>query len=335
VSCGKAGNCAAGGVYYNAKNDGKAFMVSEQAGKWTAAQAIPLPSKSAFNLFDAVDCPPTGPCVAAFDDDGTQAFKAVEQPNGTWGKASAIAGVSQVRGLACPAAGYCTAAGGGTAKTPGAVVAAETKGTWAKASALPGKLRMTEVLALACAAAGQCSALGSYEIPAAPVANSSSFVASETNGKWSAGTTVPGVKGQFSSLQVIDCTAPLACVAGGDEEGKNSGTSGFVVSEKPIRTTVTALRLSAAKLTYGEEKSEKITVTVKPVTGAAVPAAKISVKSGSKVICAITLKSGKGTCALTAKQLAAGTYHLIAAYPGAGATAASASAPATLTVKRA
>jgi hypothetical protein len=334
VSCGKAGNCAAGGVYYDAKNDGKAFMVSEQAGKWTAAQAIPLPSKSAFNLFDAVDCPPAGPCVAAFDDDGTQAFQAVEQPAGTWGKASAIAGVSQVKGLACPEAGYCTVGGGGTAKTPGAVVATETKGTWANASVLPGKLRMDGVLALACAAVGQCSALGSYEIPAAPVANSSSFVASETNGKWSAGITVPGLKAQFSSLQVIDCTAPLACVAGGDEEGKNAGTSGFVVSENPIRTTVTALKLSAVKLTYGKEQAEKITVTVKPVTGAAVPAAKVSVKSGSKDICTITVKSGGGACALTAKQLAAGTYHLAAAYPGTAAIAASASAAVTLTVNQ-
>jgi hypothetical protein len=49
-------------------------------------------------------------------------------------------------------------------------------------------------------------------------------------------------------------------------------------------------------------------------------------------VCTITLKAGKGSCALTAKELKSGTYHLSASYPGKGGFSASASAARTLKV---
>jgi hypothetical protein len=46
------------------------------------------------------------------------------------------------------------------------------------------------------------------------------------------------------------------------------------------------------------------------------------------------LRSGKGSCTLTAKQLKPGTYRLTASYPGKGGFTSSASAPRTLKVAR-
>ena len=46
----------------------------------------------------------------------------------------------------------------------------------------------------------------------------------------------------------------------------------------------------------------------------------------------ITLKSAKGSCALSAHQLKAGTYHLVASYPGSADFGKSAATAKTLTV---
>jgi hypothetical protein len=46
----------------------------------------------------------------------------------------------------------------------------------------------------------------------------------------------------------------------------------------------------------------------------------------------ITLSGGTGSCTLSAEQLGAGTYHLVATYSGDADFKASASASKTLTV---
>jgi hypothetical protein len=56
------------------------------------------------------------------------------------------------------------------------------------------------------------------------------------------------------------------------------------------------------------------------------------VVSGTRTICTITLRSGAGSCTLTARRLTKGTYHLVASYPATSGFAASSSRPATLTV---
>jgi len=48
----------------------------------------------------------------------------------------------------------------------------------------------------------------------------------------------------------------------------------------------------------------------------------------------ITLKDGRGSCALTAKKLRVGTYHVAAHYGGSALFAKSASGKVTLTVTR-
>jgi hypothetical protein len=92
--------------------------------------------------------------------------------------------------------------------------------------------------------------------------------------------------------------------------------------------------LSAAKVTYGAEKTERVTVTVAPqYTGA--PAGTVTVKAGTRTVCTVTLASGTGSCTLTAAQLPPGIQHLTATYNGSAGFAPSTSAAKTLTVVRA
>jgi len=99
-------------------------------------------------------------------------------------------------------------------------------------------------------------------------------------------------------------------------------------------TTKTALALSASAITFGQEQSERLSVAVAPQFGG-IPAGTVTIKAGSRTLCAVTLKSGKGSCTLTPKELKPGTYQLTASYPGGTDFTGSASGPKTLTVGKA
>jgi hypothetical protein len=62
------------------------------------------------------------------------------------------------------------------------------------------------------------------------------------------------------------------------------------------------------------------------------PTGTVTVKASSTTLCAITLTTGSGSCKLSAKELAAGTYYLVATYGGSADFGRSASAKETLTV---
>jgi hypothetical protein len=38
------------------------------------------------------------------------------------------------------------------------------------------------------------------------------------------------------------------------------------------------------------------------------------IKAGARVVCVIKLSAGKGSCVMSAAQLSAGTYHMVAIY---------------------
>ena len=98
-------------------------------------------------------------------------------------------------------------------------------------------------------------------------------------------------------------------------------------------TTKTALALSKSSVTFGQEQAEHLSAAVAPQFGGT-PAGKVVIKAGTRTVCTITLKSGKGSCALTAKEFKPGTYQLTASYPGEGGFTGSASAPRTLKVAK-
>jgi Bacterial Ig-like domain (group 3) len=75
------------------------------------------------------------------------------------------------------------------------------------------------------------------------------------------------------------------------------------------------LTLSRASVAYGAENGEKFTVSVSHV-GGVYPSGKVQVRRGGTTLCTITLSKGTGSCSLTARQLAAGSYTLGAVYLG-------------------
>src|ERR1019366_1877420 len=80
-------------------------------------------------------------------------------------------------------------------------------------------------------------------------------------------------------------------------------------------TSKTALRLSKTVVTYGDEQVEDLSVTVAPeYPGTATGT--VTIRTGTKVVCSISLSGGKGSCHLTPKELAAGSHALVATYSG-------------------
>jgi hypothetical protein len=117
------------------------------------------------------------------------------------------------------------------------------------------------------------------------------------------------------------------CVAGGNDHG---GTEVWVLFRGTSASTLTTASPSAAKVTYGKETAEKISVAVAATTPT--PTGKVTVTANGKAVCTITLKNGAGSCKLTAKQLKKGTYKVVARYHGAAPYAASSSAVKTFKV---
>jgi len=120
----------------------------------------------------------------------------------------------------------------------------------------------------------------------------------------------------------------VASYSGG--AGFKSSTASTTLQLKRA-TSTTKLTLSAARVAYGHEQAERLTVRVAPqYTGT--PPGKVTVSAGRTVVCVITLASGGGSCTLTASKLTAGSYHLVARYAGSASFGPSASAGQTLVV---
>jgi hypothetical protein len=94
----------------------------------------------------------------------------------------------------------------------------------------------------------------------------------------------------------------------------------------------TSLKLSAATVAYGHEKTLKFSVTVSALFGGTVTG-KANVSDGKKAVCTLKLAGGKGSCAPTSNaEIAPGKYSVTAVY--AGNKVASKSSPGTLTIKK-
>jgi len=119
---------------------------------------------------------------------------------------------------------------------------------------------------------------------------------------------------------------------GGDANyaGASTTPQPFTITKVSTRTV---LHRSPAKIRFGHEHVEHITVQVTAHDGS-VPNGKVTVKHGTATLCSITLRHGKGGCFLSARKLRVGTYHLVASYPGSAALAKSASGQVKLVVTR-
>ena len=121
----------------------------------------------------------------------------------------------------------------------------------------------------------------------------------------------------------------LSATYGGSTQLSASVSKGrtLVVARAATRT---ALALSTATVTYGQEQVERVSVTVSP-TYAGMPTGMVTIWSSAATLCKITLSSAKGSCRLLARTLRAGTNRLVATYGGSTNFKGSSSAGKTLT----
>jgi hypothetical protein len=259
LSCGSAGNCAAGGFYTDSAGHEQAFVVSESNGTW--GKAIEVPGTAALDKgagagVDSVSCASAGNCAAGgayTDSAGHGNAFVVSESNGTWGTAIQVPGTAAldkgedayVNSVSCASAGNCAA--GGVYYTDSAeddahpFVVSESNGTWHTAIQVPGiaaldKSGIAVVSSVACGSAGNCGAVGGYETGVAG-AGQQAFVVSESNGTWHTAIQVPGLaalnKGEDASAGSVSCGSAGNCAAGGyySPSGSDDDLQAFVVSE--------------------------------------------------------------------------------------------------------
>jgi hypothetical protein len=223
LSCPAAGDCTVVGEEIGSQQTTTIFVAQEAKGSWGAPR--PLPGI---------------PVISASAGDAN-AFPAMT--------------------LACPAPGNCTIAGsyptagpGGTRVVFHSFVTDEVNGTWRRPSGIPGLQALSRggdigFSQLSCPSPGSCAVAGSYPLQgsASPPGSTGStsnvpqqgYVASEVNGTWGTAIQVPGATTLTTAagtlnLGALSCSAPGACVAGGDyyTSGDASAPShAFIVAE--------------------------------------------------------------------------------------------------------
>jgi hypothetical protein len=259
LSCGAAGDCAAGGFY--AQRSGhpqaheQAFVINQAGGTWGTAQ--PVPGLPALNTggqarINAVSCGAAGDCAAAgsYQDRShhTQAF-VVTETAGTWGTAQPVPGLAalntggqaELGAVSCAAAGRCTAAGDyadGAGHVFGFTVTLD-KGRWGTAEKIRGAAVNAGGLAapsfgsLSCAPAGRCSLGGSYADRSGR--HFQVYAASQKAGRWGTAAPLPGAAalntGRNASINSLSCGAAGNCSAGGFYTDSTRHWQAFVASQ--------------------------------------------------------------------------------------------------------
>jgi hypothetical protein len=346
VSCASPGNCTIYGPFARGDGSYSTFVADEVSGTVGAATEIPGLSSLNAGLVSPslsaapVSCAPTGYCAAGGQFAGTgpaglQAFVA-GKVNGTWRTAHEVAGLptlknsdsdAAVTSISCGATGYCSAGGSYMdasfhmrAFVIDEATASATTMT-ASATTVPyGDERAVRLSVAVTSPAGGTPA-GTVAVSAGPVVVCTVTLRTGTGG----------------------CTLPATRLPAGIHRltAAYGGNASYLPSASGQRTltvvkavTRASLVLSRAVITYGQETAEHLTVTV-TARFAGTPAGKVTVKAGSSTVCVITLgKAGKGACTLTARQLRAGTYTLIASYAGSANDKPSTSARKTLKIAR-
>jgi hypothetical protein len=358
LSCATVGYCAVAGSYLDtATKATTAFVAGETAGTWAAARQIPgLASVGSGNSTVAmVSCGQVGHCLAG-GSVGKVAFIA-SQVSGTWENATAVPGLaalgsenanpvafqaSHVAAVSCSAGTDCTIAGGynnvNRSGSNGVSVfaASEKAGVWADATQIAGLGNSdglqgdnAAVHALTCTSIGNCSIGGSFAETPISVA----FVASSADGTWGAATPVPmpaRIPGlDYAEVDALSCPSAGRCGAaiyGAVIDETPSLSPNYQYMDNEADATTARLTLTKTEIVYGHENAERISVTVTSPAGTPPGTVRVTANSNEITICAITLRSGKGSCTLGRKQLKPNySYSFAGTYLGAASFASSAS----------
>jgi hypothetical protein len=241
VSCAAAGDCSAGGNYWDGAGLFQAFVVTQANGIWGKAREVPgtatLNTGGHAEVY-SVSCATPGNCSAGGDYTHGGGFKAfvVTQANGIWGTAKRVPGTvnaggyATVNSVSCATAGNCTAAGNGTAP----FVVSQVNGLWGKAKEVPGIAALNtggnaSANSVSCATAGNCTAVGSYA-----GSGGGAFVVSRVNGTWGTAQEVPGMASLApygGAVTSVSCAAANRCSAGGRYLDSAQNFQAFVVTE--------------------------------------------------------------------------------------------------------
>jgi len=253
VSCSSAGNCSAGGYYYDGPGKSQAFVVNETNGKW--GNAAEVPNSATLNAggnagINSMSCASAGYCSAGgYYYDGSSHHQAfvVSETKGTWGNAAEVpnsatlnaGGSAATSSMSCATAGNCSAGGSyydGSSHFE-AFVANETNGIWGNAEEVPNSQSLNAagnagIYSVWCATAGNCSAGGSYRDGAG---HYQVFVVNETSGTWANAEEVPNSAklnaGGNAALNSVACASVGNCSAGGSYRDGAGHYQVFVVNE--------------------------------------------------------------------------------------------------------
>lgn len=340
ASCRATGDCTVAGTYYASDGGTSAFIDTETRGNWGRAEQVPgLAALSVQGTATglAVGCGSPGNCSVG----GSYAYSTyqraflAQQTDGTWGNARTVTGLpapgnipqEAVTAISCAPAGRCGATG----------VFSPT-GTENLAAFAVSQVPLHATATVLALTAGRV-VYGHEQAAQAVVAVSAAVGIATGTVTVRSGAATACTLTLHSSTGT--CTLPGTRLAAGKARltAVYGGGIGLAQSVSAPRTltvvraaTSTRLKPSAGTVTYGDEQAERLTVTVIP-RYAGTATGTVTVKTGSTTVCTIRLTSARtAACTLTAKELAPGTYALIARYPGSADFTASTSGKATLKV---
>jgi hypothetical protein len=340
VACSSPGNCAIVGDLIDPQTShSEAAVATEANGSWGAA--TPLPGINAnWGSAGLVSCGGDDACSAVGRYYDTTASGAIgtahefiaDEVGGTWGSAHAVPGVSSgnqapaINALSCAAPGYCSAGGdnGGVKFTTfaKALVVGEATGSTVTLKA------STPTLTYGDEQTGQLSATvsGAVATPTGTVTV-----------KNAAGGTVCTITLTAGGGRCTPAATALAVGSNHLAAYYNGDLNFATATSAALPVTVAKanayprLTLSAGSVRYGQENSEHLTVRVAPQYHG-IPTGTVTVKAGSVSICTIFLKSGTGSCTLSATKLKVGSYLLTATYSGSSSYNAASSPRVALKV---
>jgi len=218
VSCAGAGECAAGGFYWELSAESHAFVVSEQGGVWGTAIEVPglaalvgVSHTEVHTHVSSVSCGSPGNCAAGgfyWHDFVSHAFVVAEQ-GGVWGTAMKVPGMEAVYSVSCGGPDTCTALG--SSDWAQRFVVSEHGGVWGPRRNIPG-----DVNSVSCGGVDSCVAVGSTQDDNGV---EHGFLVVERDGRWGNGQRVPGMwtlsAGSTSKVESVSCTSPGNCAVAG------------------------------------------------------------------------------------------------------------------------
>jgi hypothetical protein len=226
ASCTAVTACTAVGPALFANNEPatiKATAVTDSSGTWSRT-ALPVPAGAKKVALNGVVCTTANDCTAVgADESGSATHPLVEtETSGTWSESNVSApGVEAFfDGLWCASQGNCVATGiyVSSGLSFAGMVAVETGGTWATATALPAPsiagLIVVVPYSIACHDVNDCTVIAL----AASTVGESTIAWNETSSTWGAAAALPGAGGLSFVGTSMQCPTLTTCLAVGSLE---------------------------------------------------------------------------------------------------------------------